>query len=218
MNLDGGAIHCILSGSSSDLRELAFGKLPEEKRIRYANYTGRNLNSTKFSPRWIYPFCNRNEFVQAVELMKKRFTRNIDEDDDFFFEDEWNGIFIQTGGIGRLIEDFARGGGSTTYAYSASANDYLVNECTERRILLGIYRCVSLHSVGFKSSFDWMASVPVSALFESDDKETLYKMADHGLIRYYDNLNEIAFANPRIFGETEVHSRSKGSHHASEFR
>ena len=114
-DLDGGAIHCILSGSSRDLRPLAFGKLSSEKHVLYQNYTGRNLNPQKFAPVWIYPFCNRDDFIRAVQHMKQRFPSALEnvtdeQGDEVDVEEDLNGIFIKSGGIMSFIEKFARNG------------------------------------------------------------------------------------------------------------
>lgn len=70
--LDGRAVHCIISGSSSHLRMLATAKLSNELKSDYPHYTGVDLNSTKFSPRWIYPFLDEKSFRSFVSAFAQR--------------------------------------------------------------------------------------------------------------------------------------------------
>lgn len=55
-----GRIHCILSGSSTNLRQLAFAEIPMTSELvsHYPNYKAVDLNSTKFQACWIYPFLD----------------------------------------------------------------------------------------------------------------------------------------------------------------
>jgi hypothetical protein len=104
-------IHCMITGSSSSLRELAVGKLPESKRIDFPNNTRIDLNSTKFQPRWIYPFIDPSDFKDFVYRtlydMKKEVPANLAE------------LLVSTGGIARIIESRLLDG-SCRQAYSAT--------------------------------------------------------------------------------------------------
>ena len=113
-DLNGGTVHCILSGGN-DLRELAFGGLSQEKKGLYGNYSGRCLNSTKFVHYPIHPFCNRNDFIRVMNHMIHGFHPNITRDTyapssstgqviggtqiELLSDNEWNNIFIQTDGM-----------------------------------------------------------------------------------------------------------------------
>eukprot|EP00047_Mylnosiga_fluctuans_P006383 m.246596 g.246596 ORF g.246596 m.246596 type:complete len:183 (+) comp15097_c0_seq1:489-1037(+) len=52
-----GRIHCVLSGSCSELRMLAFKKWAPDQmdKVQFPNYTGIDLNITKYSATWILP-------------------------------------------------------------------------------------------------------------------------------------------------------------------
>lgn len=78
-NTSQGRIHCIISGSSHQLRQLCFGKLPEEDRYNFPNYVGINLNSTKFPAHWIHPFLGKSDFdiMQSVCCKRMTLTRLI---------------------------------------------------------------------------------------------------------------------------------------------
>ena len=72
-----GYIHCIVTGSSSCLRTLAFAKLEPEKEALYKSYGRKiDLNSTKLQPKWIFPITEAKNFCELLKI------RGIEVDDD----------------------------------------------------------------------------------------------------------------------------------------
>jgi hypothetical protein len=64
-----GYIHCILTGSSSCLRALAFANLEPEKEAQYRSYDRKvDLNSTKLQPKWIFPIVKAKNFCKLLEI------------------------------------------------------------------------------------------------------------------------------------------------------
>lgn len=64
-----GNIHCIVTGSSSNLRSLAFAKLPREEENKYPSYVDRiDLNCTKLRPKCIFPIVKAEDFEQLLNL------------------------------------------------------------------------------------------------------------------------------------------------------
>jgi hypothetical protein len=70
----GGRIHCIVSGNSSVLPQLCFGKLPDDKRSEYTNYNGIDMNCTKYSTRWIYPMLDASNLTQLMTIQQNGLT------------------------------------------------------------------------------------------------------------------------------------------------
>ena len=62
-------IHIVMTGSSSELRCLAFGKYPFPQ-TSFPNYTKKDLNTTKFQPVWIYPFVEPSDFRAVYNMME----------------------------------------------------------------------------------------------------------------------------------------------------
>ncbi len=63
-----GCVFCVITGSSSKLRQLCFAKLPSNYKVDNQNYVGLDLNSTKFSAKWIYPFLEITDFEEIVKF------------------------------------------------------------------------------------------------------------------------------------------------------
>ena len=67
-----GRTHCIISGSSSHLRQLCFCNLPVDDEKQVPSYNKCfDQNSAKFSTQWIYPFLKRMTFAQLSVYCKK---------------------------------------------------------------------------------------------------------------------------------------------------
>jgi hypothetical protein len=72
---DKGVVHIIVAGSSSMLRKLAFAKLSlanlsDEEKERYCSYEGKDLNSSKLQPHWIFPLRSADDFKEYCESNK----------------------------------------------------------------------------------------------------------------------------------------------------
>ena len=83
--LDGRSIHCILSGSSHNVRKLAFCKIddPTEASL-YPNYKRVDLNSTRYVPFQILPFSESSTvFKGAVTYLLERMkSQKVYSDED----------------------------------------------------------------------------------------------------------------------------------------
>jgi len=209
-NLDGGAIHCILCGSSADLRALAFCKLSSEKIGTFPNYDASvDLNHDKFRPVWIHPFClDKESFEEAVKYMKDRFNRTELQD-----EASLQSLLINTGGnIGHIEESVRRG--VDEYGYSNSSKGYLYNDCVEKHVLVALHERISVLIAGCPvSPFDWVQALPrcyvLAGRLSTLDDSTFYDMADRGIIRFVEqaSVKELGFANPLIFMEVDLYVR-----------
>lgn len=178
-----GRIHCILSGSSSRLRQLCFAKLPIEDWPMFPNYTSSDMNSTKYSARWIFPFLDRNDFINAAAV------RGFDvRDEEHFVE-----AYMETGGNMRLMEDFFRNGQTDSYSITLRrAAD------AEKTLLRAVYSCVTDFQPVEADipALYWTMYIPLATvrnyLREMDnelDVSVLYNLADKGHLRYDDRIN-----------------------------
>lgn len=64
-----GRFFLIVTGSSSELDRLAFGKVPVDT-SKWPHYQGRDLNSTKLNPHWLLPFQDVTEFADLSKSYK----------------------------------------------------------------------------------------------------------------------------------------------------
>lgn len=66
-----GYIHCIVTGSSSCLRSLAFANLNPERESDFPSYGRKvDLNSTKLQPKWIFPIVQVQDFLELLNVRK----------------------------------------------------------------------------------------------------------------------------------------------------
>ena len=80
-NTQRGTFHCIVTGSSSNLRKLVYGKLfvGDQSVIQeeYPAYEAINLNSTKLQPHWIHPlvlYDDIGNFLNMKEIALSGYT------------------------------------------------------------------------------------------------------------------------------------------------
>lgn len=180
-----GYIHCIVTGSSSCLRALAFAKLPIEDACNYPSYTGIDLNSTKLQPKWIYPLYDANEFRQFVK------SRNITEGDiamRYIFSGGRPGLVIEPVTIDEI-------------PYSLRVKHLLTDTTPHSALLRGLFDCMESYNTDSRydndDDLDKLASdiVPVSEhvllnrmresnnhMGEGDFEKTLYQLVDEGLM------------------------------------
>lgn len=185
-----GRIHCILSGSSSRLRQLCFAKLPMRDWPLFPNYTSSDMNSTKFSARWIFPFLDRDDFMNAAAA------RGFEVRDDEHFVQ----AYMETGGNIRLMEDFFRNGQADAYSITLRHTDD-----DEMALLRAVHSCVSDFQP-LEADFPvlyWTMYVPFSTVRYhirerggEVDMAVVYNLADKGHLRYDDRIN--AHREPRI--------------------
>ena len=133
-----GRIHCIISGSSTHLRQLAFAKLPEQLSSKYPNYDDVDLNSTKYQACWIYPFLDVDSFKSLYKHLKKfENSYELTEEETATLYD----LFNKTGGLpGYLFESVM---GRNVSIYHISTKSVVFNPPDERvKVLLAIYKAL----------------------------------------------------------------------------
>lgn len=94
-----GVFHWILSGSATYLRKIITAQLeaPKDgKLLLFPFYTGLDLNDTKFKFRSIFPFLNKDDFINYLGFIKS----NVNEKD-------YLNLYLSTGGVPRLLSYLA---------------------------------------------------------------------------------------------------------------
>jgi hypothetical protein len=119
-NSSAGRIFFVLSGGSSDLRQLATGRYAAGG-TKYPNYTALGLNCTKFVPVAIHPFVAAADFTGLVTFLSKRRQQHQRHRQRLPL---WQ-LYLMTGGLpGAAIACLGAGGGtdggSTCLSYSIS--------------------------------------------------------------------------------------------------
>ena len=198
-----GQIHCIISGSSTNLRQLAFAKLPETLKSKYPNYTGIDLNSTKYQARWIYPFLDGDSFLCLYRTMKQK-PHNYEpstEEADGFAE-----LFIKTGGSPGGLSECLQGRDSSTYHVSAKSVKFDPEPNEQAQVLQAIYEalprwCTDNHLTSATATTH-LISTHIAKSLTDHPESILYDMADAGLIRYIaDNpiSKKIGIGSPLVY-------------------
>jgi len=123
---DLGVNHCVVSGSSTVLRRLAFAKLATHEMPDFPSYKGIDLNSTKLQPSWIFPVITAMEFR---ELVTKRGEK-----------DQLLERFLCSGGRPGLVDETD----VDNIAYSLTSKFHGLGEDLSSRILLSILECSSI--------------------------------------------------------------------------
>ena len=203
-NSSEGRIHCIISGSSHQLRQLCFGKLSDKDKKDFPNYVGINLNSTKFSARWIHPFLDKKDFDKVLRLLQSDGTE-LDTLTKII-------IYIQTEGNGRHIADMVQQYPRTMAvdSYSLSTKDISPEDLP---LLKAIFTCVTdfmpSHEPVDELVYHWTRYVPLSSVQSLQQCQisvkSLYSLADRGLLRYNDRFNisgsgqEVSLGTPMVY-------------------
>eukprot|EP00698_Gefionella_okellyi_P019035 TRINITY_DN5781_c0_g1_i1.p1 TRINITY_DN5781_c0_g1~~TRINITY_DN5781_c0_g1_i1.p1 ORF type:complete len:383 (-),score=52.34 TRINITY_DN5781_c0_g1_i1:199-1347(-) len=208
----GGRIHCIITGSSRHLRQLCFAKLSEEHTAKFPAYSAMDMNSTKVTARWIYPFLDANTFQEAVEMLSL--------EPHFLDGIRLAELYKNTGGVPRLMDAALNNPASTPdrYTLSAKGNDFAQDNATGVSFLL---YCLFQMLYGddrqgarLEDVAHWMRCVPLAALlplwqdrckehripFTSDlIMSVVYGMADKGTIRYLHQQGQVGLGSPLIY-------------------
>lgn len=197
-----GRVHCIVSGSSSKLRQLCFGKLSPEETALYPNYTGLDMNSTKFSARWIYPFVEYDEYQNIVSRLYGTIS------DAVILQS-----YLETSGNLRLMEDFFDNGWADSYTTGLKQlND------EENTFMTCLHQCVrDMQPLDEHGGVRyWTMYIPFTTFrYEMikrnplyyDNKSLIYNLADKGYIRYNTYSTDgpmISLGGPRIFLELSL--------------
>lgn len=190
-----GAIHIIVSGSSSTLRKLAFCKMKGLNKSEYPSFTGTDLNSTKLQPSWIYPLRIKEDVDRFFVQFPPKCLAN-DENPHRNIEQ-----FILSGGRpGLLREDQLR---NTIFSVKLGSKKNLTTE----KVLSSIYQCVESFtnadswdgansmSGEYDSIYDALTQVPFATVLhtyrerfgemeEADFEMICFDLADAGYIIY----------------------------------
>lgn len=207
-----GRIHCIISGSSTFLRGLAFAKLPKELQPDFPNYKGVDLNSTKYQARWIYPFLDIDSFPRLYETMRQILNgtavaeANIQmssEDKNTILYD----LFMKSCGSPGCLKECMQGRESSTYHLSTKSTVF--NDTDERaKVLLAIYDALPKtidspsNRFAIAAGTTRLISVHLTKELATQPENILYEMADAGLIRYITdnpNMKMIGFGSPLVY-------------------
>jgi hypothetical protein len=209
-----GIFHWILSGSSTYLRKIITAKLEDTKGFPY--YTNMDLNGTKFQFRSIFPFLDREDFLQYLKFIKSP------------NKDIYN-LYISTGGVARLLagvaSEVACESPNPDYAAKSKGtfHSHPVNGPQDSTTVLFRSIAVALdledrlnptntNSDLFDEAVSWTTLVRKGIVETSFDQlykgaERLnftvlcYDLADKGHIRYLDKSEMIGFMSPYIFCE-----------------
>lgn len=201
---ESGVFHCIITGSSSCLRSLAFAKLAadEDTLKTYPSYRkGYDLNSTKLQPRWIYPLDGENDFRALCERYK------VGQDEN----DLVRRYLYSRGRPGLAIVDIG-----DELPYSVSVKHFGDSNELCGQILREIANGTSTFNNRSKQKdiFSVLVTIPEDIIYQRvgcpDRKnymEALYNLCDHGLIKYSrhtDNWHTISLTSVQNYFELEA--------------
>ncbi len=215
-----GRLFCIITGSSYHLRQLCFGKLDAANKEIYPNYTGIDLNSTKYSAKWIYPFLESSDFEKTLKFLYNTCGQKLDQNDEH--QKAFNvRMYLYTGGNPRLMEEFNDQGKCDSY--SISLRDISTNpEDIKYKIINTIYRCTNSFvnkeyvstpeelSNEISAFQEWTKQISYRMFLENLENESghnivrlIYDLADSGYIRFIQNQDIISscvsLASPMIY-------------------
>lgn len=213
-----GVFHWILSGSATYLRKIITAQLeaPKDgKLLLFPFYTGLDLNDTKFKFRSIFPFLNKDDFINYLGFIKS----NVNEKD-------YLNLYLSTGGVPRLLSYLATESCckspnpdyslKTKGSFIMSDQDKIKDPTTI--LFKSIARALDVSDlVSFENEFDvavkWTTLVPKDTVIQAFSQEykgekvnvtaLCYDLADRGFIRYLDERypEMIGFMSPYMFLE-----------------
>ena len=195
-----GQIHCIISGSSTYLRHLAFAKLPKDLHSQFPNYSSLDLNSTKYQARWIYPFLDEQSLVNLYQTMNKGPPHS-----------DIINTFLQTGGSPGCLSELIRGSIPSTYHISIKSVKFNpAGEDERAKVLRAIYKAYTRvpddNPLDIFARTAFLTPIHLSYELGNSPESILYDMADAGLIRYvvegHPPIKKVGFGNPLVFLET----------------
>lgn len=206
-----GQIHCIISGSSTYMRRLAFGNLPSELKPNYPNYTGVDLNNTKYQARWIYPFLDVASFRSLYCKMVKKLEYELSEEETAALTE----LFIQTGGSPGGLSECVQGRESSTYHISTKS--VMFNPPNEKaQVLRALYKALPRITnvpdpLAIAADTTCLISTHLAPDLAAIPENILYDMADAGLIRYVtedSTMKQIGFGSPLVYFETAMQGKN----------
>jgi len=215
-----GCICCIVTGSSYHLRQLCFAKLPNNIKEKYPNYISLDLNSTKYSSRWIYPFLDIEDFERLTEFTynKSKKENEVDEKNQLAL------LYLKTGGNPRLLEKIVLNGESK---FDLMKNFQNKSDRIKSKILESVFHCTSvfidktcistiedlLDEPSISTFIKWTKLFKYSCFLEKFNQDNtdenlseellplIYDLSDSGHLRFIDNqFNQlIGLGSPLIY-------------------
>jgi len=225
-----GLYHCILSGSSSNLRRLVSGKLSmdEAKVLNLMNYAKVDLNDTKFQSYTITPFLKENDLLALVNYLARKYHKknsyNLDK------------VFMDTAGFPGVLDEYIRNNTNVRLDQYDIGLRLLDRDSEKFKILSRLFKVVkelkSMHTTvttptgatisdnadnnyfddSHSVEFTWTTLVSVDHVDANIQPAVLYEMADLGYLQYQDNeaIQSIGFYSPRIYLEMLLCSSRDG--------
>lgn len=187
-----GRIFCVITGSSSDLRGLCFAKRALDQ-SSWPNYSQRDMNEVKFTPFWIFPFLEPDDFLGVVKRISETNRIQIPEDDNYMAA-----LYETSGGNPSFIQKTLTSSFYPTQNYS-NMNHVQINS-PEHAVLryvrnlitvatanaLPMTRLKRLELLMQMQHIDMNSAKSQLVLLSPDIIviSTLFNMADKGLIRF----------------------------------
>eukprot|EP01031_Cornospumella_fuschlensis_P028914 gene28914-34893_t len=212
-----GLYHCILSGSSSLLRRLITAKVTDEERLKckLENYTGVDLNGTKFAVHTILPFNRQHDLEKLVAFFRAKYER-----------DSLNPIIniesmvIETGGHPGLVQNYIR-----TLVFSNDKHTIGLRGLTSQSdpvkyaLLEKVMRAVGelqssrgVHSRDTQSEeFTWVELIDVDNIDPNVPSSLLFELADLGYLAFIEEglIRKVGFYSSRIYLELVAQSANR---------
>ena len=220
-----GRIYCIITGYSYNLRQLCFANLAINEKANYPNYTSLDLNSTKFSCRWLYPFLETTDFEKVVENIYAKLKKKYNNQNQEILNAT---MYLKTGGNPRLMTELIAQGICNSYSVSIKQVDERnSNESKYNEILEAVYKCTnamvdrvmvpSIEETPYTISAlsTWTKLIEYYIIYDElkdNFLNEIYNLVDSGHIRYINGNKEsyqtyIGFGSPLIY--LQLASRGK---------
>ncbi len=194
-----GRFHCILSGSSVNLRKLISAKLSREDAANrgFSRYKQMDLNETKFEAYTITPFLTKTNFESLVNHVEQKLnTVAVNRDT----------LYLDSGGFpSHVFGNIQRQ--RPCESYTIDLRD-VENDSQKLEFLVALLKFVREQNFIVENdneednSFQWTTMVPLHVVSPNIPVGTLYDLADEGYIQFNDvNPKRVGFYSPRIFME-----------------
>ena len=193
-----GRIFCVITGSSSELRELCFAER-ESASDWLPHYTRRDMNNVKYQTRWIFPFLSLVDFISATALIVCKKSLSFDMSDD----KRVSALYDASVGNPSVMEQ------------ALVSGEFNLNYCNLNRLIPGtieealvshIRNMILVSSEGAKVTTGLEARALVMKTYPLDLSEAysalggrfpnvdlvkeLYKLADRGFVRFSEAMDQ----------------------------
>eukprot|EP00981_Chlorochromonas_danica_P010679 scaffold3335_cov234-Ochromonas_danica.AAC.5 len=210
-----GKYHCILSGSSSLLRRLISAKVTaEEVRQKWlVNYTGIDLNGSKFEVHTILPFNRQRDLDELVDFFMKKFNR-CSRDQLVNLQT----LVIETGGFPGLIQKYIRILSFSHDKHNIGLRGLSLHSDSEKYdVLVKVMKAVAelqsssaMHSDEDTQSeeFTWVELIDVDNIDPHLQSSLLFELADLGYLAFVEEglIRKVGFYSSRIYLELVAQS------------